>query len=112
MLIANTELVIVFKWKAKDTLPYTVQKTTLHRICMFFKDVSSHTISWPQFKWCWAGIARQIYVLNGLPGDRGFSLLQNVQTGSGARTPSYPRGTGALLTKVKQTGREGQQTIP
>jgi hypothetical protein len=51
------------------------------------------------------GIAMS-YVLDGRdsnPGRINFSLLQNVQTGSGVHPASYPMGPGALSPTAKRS---------
>jgi hypothetical protein len=42
----------------------------------------------------------------GFPTGRDFSLLHNVQTGSGAYPASYPVGTGGDFPGVRRPGRE------
>jgi hypothetical protein len=39
-------------------------------------------------------------------GARDFSLLHSVQTGSGARPPSYPMGTRGFFPATKRLGHE------
>jgi hypothetical protein len=48
-----------------------------------------------------------------LPGKvRGFPLLHNLQTVSGAHLASYPMGTGALSPGVKWQEREADHSPP
>jgi hypothetical protein len=51
---------------------------------------------------------------NGLDGQQmqDFSLLHNVQTGSGAHPASYPMGTGATSPELKRSGREADHYPP
>jgi hypothetical protein len=44
------------------------------------------------------------------PAGQDFSLLHNVQTGSGAHSASYPAGSGVQSSGVKQTGRESNDS--
>jgi hypothetical protein len=39
-----------------------------------------------------------------------ISLLQDVQTGSGVHTTSYPMGTGGFSPRVKRPGREADHS--
>jgi hypothetical protein len=40
-----------------------------------------------------------------------FSLLQRVQTGSGAHPASYPMSTGVSFSRVKRPGREADHSL-
>jgi hypothetical protein len=39
-----------------------------------------------------------------------FSLFHNIETGSGADTPSYTTGNGAVSSGVKRSGREADHS--
>jgi hypothetical protein len=47
-----------------------------------------------------------------LPGARDFSALHKVLTGCGARTASYPMGTGTAILGGKAQGREADHSPP
>jgi len=72
------------------------------------------TIKWFLFsckpEWRVGGIASRLRTgrsgVRMLIGKRGFSLLQNVQTGSGAHPASCSVGTVAVCPEVKRPGRE------
>jgi hypothetical protein len=45
-------------------------------------------------------------------GESDFSVLHNVQTGSGAHPASYTAGTGAVSPGIKRQGREADHSVP